>query len=67
MVLHLETKQLRPTGNNKHGINAILDLNSRPFFEKNKRFDESFYETIVNETFSILSVKGIEDYLNGNI
>lgn len=67
LKLHLETKQLRPTGNNKYGISAMLDINSRPFFERSKKFDESLYENILNETFVLLENKGIEDFLNGNI
>lgn len=67
LLLHKETNTLRPSGNVKHGISAVLDINSRPYFEKNKKFNESLYSEIERETFKIINTKSIEDFLQGNI
>lgn len=67
MKLHEESKSFRPTGNIKHGISVVLDINSKPFFDKNKKFDTSLNGKIKEEVFQIINLKRIEDYLKGEI
>lgn len=67
LLLHNETKMLRPSGKVKHGISVVLDINTRPFFEKNKKFNQSLYNSIKKEVFSIINTRSIEDFLKGEI
>jgi hypothetical protein len=67
LILHKETKTLRPSGKIKHGISVVLDLNTRPYFEKNKKFDQSLYKRINEEAFNIISSKSVQDFLKGEI
>ncbi len=67
MFLHPETKTLRPTGNLKHGISIILDINTRPYFEKTKSFDKGLCKEIQTDAFDIINSKSITDFLKGNI
>ena len=67
MKLHEESKSFRPTGNMKHGISVVLDINSRPFYDNNKKFDTSLNGKIKEEVFQIINLKRIEDYLKGEI
>lgn len=65
--VHPETGGLRPTGHMNQGISIILDLNSKPYFENNQRFDQSLYIYIQEEIFNLINSKKIEDYLKGNL
>jgi hypothetical protein len=67
LLLHNETKTLRPSGKAKHGISIVLDVNTKPFFEKNKRFDKIFYNTTKQEVFNIINSKSVEDFLKGDL
>lgn len=67
LIFHKESKTLRPTENIKYGISTLLDINTRLYFEKNKKFDESLYSKIEEETFNIINTKNIKDFLQGNI
>ena len=67
LLLQKGTKVLRPSGKIKHGISTVLDINTKPFFNKNNKFDKSLYETIENEIFELMNSKGIKDFLQGNI
>ena len=67
LVLHNETKTFRPTGKLKHGISVVLDINSKPYFEYNKKFDKSLYDKINKEVFDIISTKNVESFLKGDI
>ncbi len=60
LALHDETKTLRPTGKLKHGISVVLDINTKPFFEKNKTFNKDLYECINNEAFGIINTKTVD-------
>lgn len=67
LVLHNENKTLRPTGKMKNGISIVLDINTKPFFEKNKKFEKSLYEDINKEVFGIINSKNVESFLKGDI
>jgi hypothetical protein len=67
LLLHNETKTLRPTGKAKNGISVVLDVNTRPYFEKNKQFDKSLYISTKKEVFNLINTKNIEDFLKGNL
>ena len=67
MVLHEPSSTLRPSGEVKHGISVIIDINSKPSFESDNTFDRSLYEELRAETFSIIGSKNIEDFLTGNL
>ncbi len=67
LVLHTTTKTLRPTGKLKHGISIVLDINTKPFFEKNKKFEKGLYEEINKEVFEIINTKNVEAFLKGDI
>jgi hypothetical protein len=67
LVIHNETKTLRPTGKLKHGISVVLDINTKPFFEMNKKFEKGLYESINNEVFEIINTKNVESFLKGDI
>jgi len=67
MTLNLETQSLRPTGNIKYGISVVLDINTRPFFEKNKSFDPYLYSKTNSLAFNIIKNKSLIDFLKGNI
>jgi hypothetical protein len=51
----------------KHGISVVLDINTKPFFEKNKIFEKGLYESINNEVFEIINTKNVESFLKGDI
>lgn len=65
--IHPETKGPRPTGKINHGISVILDFNSKPYFEKNQKFDKSLNTSIRKEIFDLINSKSIEDYLKGQL
>lgn len=67
LVLHNETKTLRPTGKLKHGISIVLDINTKPYFEINKKFDKGLYDKINKEIFNIIKTKRVESFLKGDI
>lgn len=67
LVIHNETKTLRPTGKLKHGISVVLDINTKPFFEKNKKFEKGLYNSINKEVFEIINTKSVESFLKGDI
>lgn len=67
LMLHNETKTLRPTGKLKHGISIVLDMNTKPFFERSKQFDKDLYTKINKEVFEIINTKNVETFLKGEI
>jgi hypothetical protein len=58
---------LKPTGNKRYGISVVVDINSRPYFEKNKEVDEVVFKNIENYTFNLIDNLAIKDFLKGNI
>lgn len=67
LVLHNETKTLRPTGKLKHGISVVLDINTKPYFENNKKFEKGLYDKINKEVFDLINTKRVESFLKGDI
>lgn len=67
LTIHPETGGLRPTGRINHGISVIIDFNSRPYFEKNQRFDSSLHSDIREKIFELINNKSIKDYLKGEL
>ncbi|SFF02363.1 hypothetical protein SAMN05444380_12740 [Thermophagus xiamenensis] len=67
LILHNETKTLRPTGQFNHGISIILDVNTKPFFERHRTFEKSLYDKLNKTVFEIINTKSIEAYLKGEI
>jgi hypothetical protein len=67
LTMHPETGGLRPTGKVDQGISIILDFNSRPYFEKNQKFEGSLHSDISQKIFELINSKSIEDYLKGEL
>lgn len=67
LVINNETNSLRPTGKLKYGISVVLDFNTKPFFEKNKKFEKGLYESINEEVFNIINMKKVESFLKGDL
>jgi len=67
LILESGAKELKHTNNIKHGISITLDLNSKVFYEKNKKFEHSLYKQIENHVFNLIQKKSLQDYLKGNI
>ncbi len=63
----IEGNRIFPTGESKHGISIILDVNSKLSFIKNKSYDPSLYNSLKQEVFAIINSKSLDDYLKGNI
>jgi len=58
---------LKPTGNKRYGVSVVVDINSRPYFEKNGKVDDTVFKNIENYTFNLIDNLTIKDYLKGNI
>jgi hypothetical protein len=67
LFLHYETKTFRPTRNLKHGISIVIDVNTKPYFELNKKFEKSLYNEINKEVFHLINNKNVESFLKGDI
>lgn len=63
----VENGNLRLTGNKNHGISVVIDINTRLHYNIHKSFDSSLIELIEKETFDIIDLKNLEEFLNGNI
>lgn len=67
LALHNETQTLRPTGKLKHGISIVLDVNTKPYFESNKKFENGLYGKLNKEVFDLINTKRVESFLKGDI
>lgn len=67
LLLNKETKTFRPTENLKKGISIVLDINTKPFFERNKKFEKDLYQNINKEAFELINTKSVEAFLKGDI
>jgi len=67
LLLHQESKSLRPTGKEKFGISIVLDINTRPLFLKKMNFDNSLYESLKDEVFNVIKEKNVEQFLKGDL
>lgn len=65
--LDSQTNTLKPTGNKQHGISVIVDINSRPYFQKHQTVNEEIFQNIEYYTFTLIDISEIKDYLQGNI
>lgn len=51
----------------RNGISVKVDLNTKFFFEKNGKFNDSLYSSLETIVFDLINEKSLSDYLNGNI
>lgn len=62
-----KTNTLRPSGKQKQGVSVILDINSKPFYERYKKYDLSLYEKMKQKVFDIINKKSVQAFLKGDI